>query len=104
MLVKALYLLGLVYSSQTALGATLPSRDLQSRAVEPSRERPATTTCEEGDEECVEEAPPVTQTEEEGLNDASIIAIVIGSVLGLIAILTALVVFFQVMKHKKKVN
>ena len=47
---------------------------------------------------------PVAQIEEEGLTDASIIAIVIGSVLGLIAILTALVVFLQVMKHKKKVN
>ena len=104
MLVKALYLNGLLFATQTVFGASLPLRDLQTRAVEPSRGRPETTVCEEGDEECVEEPVPVAQIEEEGLTDASIIAIVIGSVLGLIAILTALVVFLQVMKHKKKVN
>ena len=82
------------------MATPLPSRDLQSRAIEPTREKPATTTCEEGDEECVVEPIPVNEVEDEGLTDASIIAIVIGSVLGLIAILTVFVVVFQVMKHK----
>ena len=82
------------------MATPLPSRDLQSRAIEPSREKPETTTCEEGDEECVEEPIPVDEVEDEGLTDASIIAIVIGSVLGLIAILTVFIVVFQVMKHK----
>ena len=82
------------------MATPLPSRDLQSRAIEPTREKPATTTCKEGDEECVVEPIPVNEVEDEGLTDASIIAIVIGSVLGLIAILTVFVVVFQVMKHK----
>ena len=43
------------------MATPLPSRDLQSRAIEPSREKPETTTCEEGDEECVEEPIPVDE-------------------------------------------
>ena len=100
MLSKLLYLNGILLVAQTTLATPLPLRDLQSRAIEPSRDKPATTTCEEGDEECVEEPIPAVEVEDEGITDATIIAIVIGSVLGLIALLTALIVVFQVMKHK----
>ena len=94
MLSKLLYLNGFLLVAQTTLATQLPLRDLQSRAIEPSRDKPATTTCEEGDEECVEEPIPVNEVEEEGLTDATIIAIVIGSVLGLIALLTAIIVVY----------
>ena len=94
MLSKLLYLNGILLVAQTTLATPLPLRDLQSRAIEPSRDKPATTTCEEGDEECVEEPIPVDEVEDEGLTDATIIAIVIGSVLGLIALLTAIIVVF----------
>ena len=100
MLSKLLYLNGILLVAQTTLATPLPLRDLQSRAIEPSRDKPATTTCEEGDEECVEEPIPAVEVEDEGITDATIIAIVIGSVLGLIALLTAVIVVFQVMKHK----
>ena len=94
MLSKLLYLNGILLVAQTTLATQLPLRDLQSRAIEPSRDKPATTTCEEGDEECVEEPIPAVEVEDEGLTDATIIAIVIGSVLGLIALLTAIIVVF----------
>ena len=100
MLSKLLYLNGILLVAQTTLATPLPLRDLQSRAIEPTRDKPATTTCEEGDEECVEEPIPAVEVEDEGITDATIIAIVIGSVLGLIALLTAVIVVFQVMKHK----
>lgn len=100
MLSKLLYLNGILLVAQTTLATPLPLRELQNRAIEPTRDKPATTTCEEGDEECVEEPIPAVEVEDEGLTDATIIAIVIGSVLGLIALLTAVIVVYQVMKHK----
>ena len=99
MLAKVLYLNGILLIAQTT-AAPLPFRDLQTKAVEPKSDKPTTTVCEEGDEECVEQPTPVAEVEDQGLTDATIIAITIGSVLGLIAIITACVVICQVLKHK----
>lgn len=54
MLAKVLYLNGILFIAQTSFAAPLPFRDLQTKAIEPKSDKPTTTTCEEGDEECVE--------------------------------------------------
>ena len=54
MLAKVLYLNGILLIAQTSFAAPLPLRNLQTQAIEPKSDKPTTTTCEEGDEECVE--------------------------------------------------
>ena len=76
-----------------------PLRGLQSIIIEPGSNQ-TKTECAEGEEDCTEVEPVMDEVEEKGLEDAELIAIIVGAVIVLIVALTVSVVVYYMCKHR----
>ena len=61
-------------------------------------------SCKEGEGKCNTEADKIAQAEDEGLIDVTVATVIFGTTLLLIAILSAIYVGYQLIKHKRTVN
>ena len=83
------------------------ARLLQTNLIETkAAEEEPEVECVEGEEECAvpETEPTPLEIEEQSLTDSELITIIIGTFLGLIVVITAIVVTCQLCKHRRNLN